>query len=79
MTAQADTEGCELLTVPEVITLTRVPEGTLAYWRSSGKGPAWFRVGGRRVVYERAVITEWLAKQKRQSQEEQAKQNRLAS
>lgn len=79
MTVQADIEGGELLTVPEVIALTRVPEGTLAYWRSIGKGPAWFRVGGRRVVYERAVVTEWLTKQKSQSQEQQAKQNRLAS
>ena len=42
----------ELLTLPEVADLVRVPVATLRYWRHLGCGPRSFRVG-RHVRYWR--------------------------
>lgn len=52
----------ELLTIAEVADSVRVPLATLRYWRYLGTGPRSFRVG-RRVVYRRAEIENWLAAQ----------------
>lgn len=54
----------ELLGVAAVAKLTGVSPGTLRYWRSIGAGPASYKLGGRRVVYERAELDRWLAEQK---------------
>ena len=37
---------------------------TLAKWAWAGKGPAYFRAGGR-AVYDKAEIDRWLDNQKR--------------
>jgi DNA-binding transcriptional MerR regulator len=39
-----------------------IPEGTLRYYRSSGMGPASFRLAGR-VRYRRSAVLAWIAEQ----------------
>ena len=56
----------ELLTIGEAAQAVRVPIGTLRYWRHLGVGPSSFRVG-RRVVYRRSDLDEWLREQERQT------------
>ena len=52
----------ELLTLPEVADLVRVPVATLRYWRHLGSGPQSFRIG-RTVRYWRSDVFQWLEKQ----------------
>jgi predicted DNA-binding transcriptional regulator AlpA len=52
----------ELLTLPEVADLVRVPVATLRYWRHLGSGPQSFRIG-RTVRYWRSDVYRWLEKQ----------------
>jgi len=54
----------ELMTLKEVVTLVRVPEATLRYWRHLGTGPHSFRVG-RSVRYWRNDVVHWLEEQSR--------------
>ena len=42
--------------------LTGTPASTWRYWAHIGSGPASFKIGRRRV-WKRAVIEEWLAAQ----------------
>jgi predicted DNA-binding transcriptional regulator AlpA len=50
----------ELLLMPEVSKMTRVPIPTLQYWRSTKRGgPKSARLGGR-VVYRRSDVEEWI-------------------
>ena len=49
----------KLLTLEEVSERTRIPVGTLRYWRSIGSGPAMFRLG-RRVVAEESEVDAWV-------------------
>jgi hypothetical protein len=42
----------------------RVKEGTLASWRSMGRGPDYWKLG-RGVFYSRKVNAEWKAQQRR--------------
>lgn len=37
---------------------------TLQRWRQTGEGPAYHRVGKRRVVYYRADLTAWLERRR---------------
>lgn len=49
-----------LLTITEVSEQTRLPEGTLRYYRSIGAlGPKSFKLG-RRVLYRQEDITNWI-------------------
>lgn len=52
----------EMLTIPEVADLLRVPDATLRYWRHLGTGPRGFRVG-RSVRYWRTEVASWLEEQ----------------
>ena len=52
----------ELLTIPEVARIVRVPVATLRYWRYLGTGPHSFRVG-RGVRYWRHDVHAWLRSQ----------------
>lgn len=53
----------ELLTIAEAADLVRSPIATLRYWRHLGIGPCSFRVG-RRVLYRRSDIADWIAAQR---------------
>lgn len=56
----------DILHTEEVSVLTRVPEGTLRYWatQTTDQGPPSFRLGRRRV-YRRSAVMEWIAEQER--------------
>jgi DNA-binding transcriptional MerR regulator len=54
----------ELMTTKDVENEYGIPEGTLRYYRSTGVGPASFRLGGR-VRYRRADVLSWIAEQER--------------
>lgn len=43
----------------EAAAYSRVPEGTLRYWRARDEGPASFRLG-RRVIYRRSALDAWM-------------------
>lgn len=49
----------EILTTAEVSALTKIPVGTLRYFRYAGTGPESSRLG-RHVKYRRADIEKWL-------------------
>lgn len=55
-----DDRDHELLTIAEAADLLRSPVATLRYWRHLGVGPCSFRVG-RRVLYRRTDIDNWIA------------------
>jgi predicted DNA-binding transcriptional regulator AlpA len=51
----------DILTLAEVAEMTRTNPATLRYWRSVGDcGPKSFKLG-RRVLYHRADIEQWIA------------------
>ena len=56
----------ELLTITEAAELLRAPVATLRYWRHLGTGPRSFRLG-RRVLYRRDDLHDWIAQQRAES------------
>jgi predicted DNA-binding transcriptional regulator AlpA len=54
--------NAEILLMPEVSELTRIPLSTLRFYRHSGQGPRSFLLGGR-VVYKRSDVTQWIETQ----------------
>ena len=54
----------DLMTTEDVAKVTGIPVGTLRYFRSTGKGPASFRLAGR-VRYRRSEVLGWIADQER--------------
>lgn len=55
-----------LMTTADVSLETKIPIGTLRYYRSNGTGPASFRLAGR-VRYRRADVLAWIAEQEQTS------------
>jgi predicted DNA-binding transcriptional regulator AlpA len=53
------------LLLPEVAEITRRSVDTLRWLRHRGEGPPGFRMG-RRVVFRRGAVMEWIADQERQ-------------
>jgi excisionase family DNA binding protein len=53
------------LTTAEVAQIVRAPAETVRYWRHLGKGPRNFKLG-RRVLYDRDDVEQWIAKQRAQ-------------
>lgn len=49
-----------LLTPGDVSDYLGIPKGTLANWRSAGRGPAYLRVG-RHVRYRQSAVAAWTA------------------
>lgn len=47
------------MTTAEVADLLRTSPESVRWWRHVGKGPASFKAG-RRVLYERAAVEQWL-------------------
>lgn len=56
-----------LMTTEQVSAELGIPVGTLRYYRSTGRGPASFRLGGR-VRYRRDLLEAWVAEQERNTQ-----------
>lgn len=54
----------EYMTTAEVAELLRASPETLRYWRHVGTGPASFKLG-RRVLYDRADVEEFIAEARR--------------
>jgi predicted DNA-binding transcriptional regulator AlpA len=54
-----DRTGDELLTMPEIAELTKLPEGTLRYFRHMGRGPR-LEKHGRRLRGWRSDVLAWL-------------------
>lgn len=54
----------DLLLLPEVAEITRRSVDTLRWLRHRGEGPPGFRMG-RRVVFRRGAVMEWIAQQER--------------
>lgn len=56
----------DLMTTEQVSAELGIPVGTLRYYRSSGTGPASFRLAGR-VRYRRTEVLAWVEDQERNS------------
>jgi excisionase family DNA binding protein len=54
-----EAHSAEYLTEAEAAALLRVGRRSLERWRVSGDGPAWVRMGPRRVLYPRAALVAW--------------------
>jgi len=52
----------DLMTTNEVAERLRASEATVRYWRHEGTGPRSAKIG-RRVVYRRADVEQWLEDQ----------------
>lgn len=52
----------EILTAAEVSAITKIPVGTLRYWRHARTGPRSFKLGDL-TRYRRADVDAWLAAQ----------------
>ena len=61
------TDDHDLLTITEAADITRAPLATLRYWRHLGIGPRSFRLG-RRVVYRRSDLQDWITAQQRSTE-----------
>jgi DNA-binding transcriptional MerR regulator len=53
----------DVLTPAEVAEMTRLPVQTLKYFRTRGGGPQFFTLG-RKVVYSKDDVVEWLTAQR---------------
>jgi phage terminase Nu1 subunit (DNA packaging protein) len=53
--------GDDYLSERETATMLRHSQATLARWRKAGIGPACSRPFGRRVLYARTAVAEWIA------------------
>lgn len=53
-------DGPRILTLAEVADITRMEPSTLRWWRFAGEGgPKSFKLG-RRIMYRRADVEQWL-------------------
>jgi hypothetical protein len=55
----------DLLLIDEVAAITRRSVDALRWLRHKGEGPAAFR-SGRRIMYRRGAVLEWIAAQERE-------------
>lgn len=53
----------DLLTLPEVAAILRVPVNTLRWWRQRGTGPKFFKIG-RHLVTTIGDLRGWIEEQK---------------
>ena len=59
----ATTTAPKMLTEQDVVQMTGLARGTLAYWRHRGTGPISYKLG-RRVRYDEADVLAWIAESK---------------
>ena len=55
----------DLLLIDEVAAITRRSVDTLRWLRHKGEGPTGFRMG-RRIVFRRGAVIDWIAEKERQ-------------
>lgn len=60
------TTSKEYLSTADVAEYLSVPANTVRYWRTAGKGPAYFRVG-KFVRYQRSELERWVTTQQSKS------------
>lgn len=63
----------KLMTAAEAAEMLRISEVTLNTWRRSGKGPVAFRIGARKLFYDRVDIESWIQEQKEATRTESRK------
>ena len=61
------TTAPKMLTEQDVVNMTGLTRGTLAYWRHAGQGPRSYKLG-RRVRYDETDVLAWIAAQKNATQ-----------
>jgi predicted DNA-binding transcriptional regulator AlpA len=54
----------DLLSTKQVAELLGVTDECLVAWRRTGNGPAFIRIGTRKVAYDRRDVTSWLEGQR---------------
>lgn len=54
-----DTINAEILYTEEVAALARKPVPTIRWLKATGGGPKWGKLG-RRVIYRRADVEQWI-------------------
>lgn len=59
----ADRRDEDLLTLAEAAEVLRIPVNTLRWWRQSGGGPRFFKIG-RHLLISIGDLRGWLADQK---------------
>jgi predicted DNA-binding transcriptional regulator AlpA len=52
-----------MLDTDQLAELIRTSPDTLRYWRHMGKGPKYFKMGGRKVFYRQEDVETWLNQQ----------------
>ena len=57
----------EAIDTAEASRILGFPVCTLHTWRSRGEGPAFLKLGGRAVRYQRRTLFEWLAQRQRRN------------
>jgi predicted DNA-binding transcriptional regulator AlpA len=62
VTAKAESFSDELLNTEHVAVRLGVSSWTVSRWRVKGTGPAWRRIGPKRVVYSAADVNAFLSK-----------------
>ena len=58
-----DERIADLLTPKDLERELGIPAATWRWYRHVGRGPTSFKLGGRRIVYRRADVEQWLAEQ----------------
>lgn len=67
MTILGNKENRTKLTVSEAAEYVRLSPSTLNKMRLRGDGPAYLKLGPRRVIYDRIDLDEWLNRSRRRS------------
>lgn len=53
----------EMLTPRDVSIAYGIAEGTLANWRHQKIGPRFYRLGGRKIAYDRRDLDQWATRE----------------
>ena len=61
----------DLITDQDQAEKLGVQTSTLAWWRSQGQGPDYFKIG-RKIFYSRRLTTEWMTRQRRSPRQVEA-------
>jgi predicted DNA-binding transcriptional regulator AlpA len=59
-----------LLDTDQLAEILPVTADTLRFWRHMGKGPKYFKLGGKKVFYRQEDVDAWMAEQYENSQYE---------